>query len=278
MATSPTAATTGANQGTVPTVPLAVQNAMADQINKAIRQARPNSPLADQGESFVRWGRAYNVDPRFLVGIAFAETELGTTGGAASIHNPFGLGPGFRYPSWDAAIRFAASNIAGRLYYGRGAYTVEDISHIWAPIGAANDPNNTNVNHVPNIVAAINRMFDAGYTPTSDVRVLAQTNGSFLDSIPGASAVTGAIDATTSGLSTIANVLKFLADPQLWLRIGEMIIGIIGMVLGALFAVRGQGSSAKPIGMLIIMFGFGWLWAGIKNINPVTLVKDVIGG
>ena len=86
-----------------------------------------------------------------LVAIAGAETAFGTYGPSQGIHNPFGLGPGMNFATWAEAIRYAASNLAGPLYLGRGHTTIPSIAGVWAPVGAANDPGNLNNHWTQNV-------------------------------------------------------------------------------------------------------------------------------
>ena len=116
--------------------------ATAATINQYLAAKR--SPLAGHGAVFIREAAAVGIDPRFLVAITGAETSFGTSGNAAGIHNPFGLGPGIRYPTWDAAIRAAAQNLGGPKYKGAGLFTIAQIQGTWAPGGATNDPTNLN--------------------------------------------------------------------------------------------------------------------------------------
>jgi hypothetical protein len=104
------------------------------------------SPLEGLGTAFVDSGRRHHVDPRFLVAIAVQEARLGTYKPTAAIFNTFGLGPGLVFPSWEANIEQAASNLARRPdarphagNYG-GANTIRTIGNIWAPLKAENDP------------------------------------------------------------------------------------------------------------------------------------------
>jgi cell wall-associated NlpC family hydrolase/DNA-binding protein YbaB len=109
------------------------------------------SPLAGAGAAFVASAGQVGLDPRMLVAISGAETSFGTYGPSQLIHNPFGMGPGRVYPSWEEAIAAAAGNLAGPLYLGAGKVTIGQISGTWAPLGAVNDPNNLNANWTRNV-------------------------------------------------------------------------------------------------------------------------------
>ena len=113
--------------------------------------AGKGSPLAGHGAAFVYQGTAVGLDPRLLVAISGAETSFGTYGPSQGIHNPFGMGPGIVYPSWDDAIAAAARNLGGSLYKGAGLVTIAQIQRRWAPNGAANDPTNLNSNWYKNV-------------------------------------------------------------------------------------------------------------------------------
>jgi cell wall-associated NlpC family hydrolase len=109
------------------------------------------SPLAGRGAVFVYQGIAVGLDPRLLVAISGAETSFGTYGPSQGIHNPFGMGPGIVYPTWDDAIAAAARNLGGSLYKGSGLVTIFQIQGRWAPLGATNDPAQLNSNWYRNV-------------------------------------------------------------------------------------------------------------------------------
>jgi len=109
------------------------------------------SPLTGLGAVFVADAESVGVDPRLLVAISGAETSFGTYGPAQAIHNPFGLGPNLRFPSWSAAIAAAGGTLGGNLYRGAGLVTIPEIQSRWAPLGVANDPLNLNNNWQANV-------------------------------------------------------------------------------------------------------------------------------
>jgi hypothetical protein len=100
-------------------------------------------PLADEAGSFVAAGQAAGLDPRALVAIAAHETLLETYPPAQLIHNPFGLGPGWRFRSERDAILTAARTLRDG-YLSQGLTLISTIGAKWAPLGAANDPEGLN--------------------------------------------------------------------------------------------------------------------------------------
>ncbi|HMO01064.1 MAG TPA: hypothetical protein PKD59_16755 [Miltoncostaeaceae bacterium] len=107
--------------------------------------ADAGSPMAGEGATIVTEAAAAGIDPRAIVAIAAHETMLETYGPAQAIHNPFGLGPGIRFPSERAAIVRAVSTLAG-WYLPEGRTTLATIGAKWAPVGASNDPGGLNAN------------------------------------------------------------------------------------------------------------------------------------
>lgn len=130
---------------TIPTVDADLANRLDAYL------AAKGSPLAGHGAAFVYQATAVGLDPRLLVAISGAETSFGTYGPSQTIHNPFGMGPGIVYPSWDDAIAAAARNLGGSLYRGAGLITIAQIQRRWAPLGAGNDPADLNGNWYGNV-------------------------------------------------------------------------------------------------------------------------------
>ncbi len=139
-------------------------------INRFIRQGEwrisgpqysARSPLAGLGRAFVRVGRRYGVDPRFLVAVATHEGRLGTYKPIQRKHNTFGLGPGRSYPSWEANIEAAARTLArpGGFYAGKN--TIRKIGLTWAPVGADNDPDDLNRHWVGSVTRFYGRLVGA---------------------------------------------------------------------------------------------------------------------
>ena len=123
------------------------------------------SPLTGHGAVFVREAGAVGLDPRLLVAIAGAETAFGAYGPSQAILNPFGMGPGIQYASWEESIGAAARNLAGHLYLGDGRVTIAAIQQRWAPSAAANDPTGLNLNWTVNVSRFYAELGGAGVQP-----------------------------------------------------------------------------------------------------------------
>jgi len=113
--------------------------------------AAHGSPLTGAGATFVAEGRAYGVDPAFLVAISGAETSFGqllyAENGDQCTYNAFNWFFGPTWPqsdfgSWDEAIGRVAGGLAGELYYGAGLYSVGAIAPKYCPDGTDNWINN----------------------------------------------------------------------------------------------------------------------------------------
>jgi cell wall-associated NlpC family hydrolase len=162
--------------------------------------AGKGSPLAGAGAAFVASAGQVGLDPRMLVAISGAETSFGTYGPSQLIHNPFGMGPGRVYGSWEEAIAAAANNLAGPIYLGAGKVTIGQISGTWAPLGAGNDPNNLNSNWTRNVSRYYAEM---GGDPASSV----------FTSSP--SLAPGAVGSPI-GTEVAAQALTYLGQPYVW--------------------------------------------------------------
>jgi len=125
---------------------------LAAMIDAWIARRMPGSPLTGLGDAMVAGASGSGLDPRLLAAIALQETSLGTAGDGPAVHNPFGLGPGLAFPSWDAAIGLAVRTLVAM--HAAGAQTIAGIAVHWAPLGATNDPTGLNANWVGGVSAA----------------------------------------------------------------------------------------------------------------------------
>jgi hypothetical protein len=119
----------------------------ADQIVASLND-HLGGVLAGHGQTFVDAGKKYGVDPKLLAGISIFETGNGTSNMAKEKNNIAGLydSKAKEYRSFSSvadSIEFHARNLRTN-YLDQGLNTIEDIAKQYAPVGAANDPNDTN--------------------------------------------------------------------------------------------------------------------------------------
>jgi Mannosyl-glycoprotein endo-beta-N-acetylglucosaminidase len=105
--------------------------------------------LAGQGAAFEQAGARYGVDPRLLAAIATFESGHGTSRATKMYNNPTGMmdpkNPKqfLKFDSISDGIDATASNLS-RNYLQQGLTTIPQIGAKYSPVGASNDPNNTN--------------------------------------------------------------------------------------------------------------------------------------
>lgn len=242
---------------------------MANMVRvKLLDRILAGTPLAGLGIVFETSGEKYNVNPIFLIAIAKAESDLGRDprANAVALKNPFGLGPGMQFSSFAASIDTAAKSIASY-----NVTTIEGVQRKWAPIGTANDPRNLNSNWTRNVKAFMN----------GDTRITYKDGGI---NPPGADAIADAgeaaagkvEDAISSPLGALVSALKFVTDPALWSRIASAIAGFVVILLGTYLAVKG-GTAGRPVGILLLSTGLVFAIAGVRGVNPVELMKGLVG-
>ena len=151
---------------------LGAQSLNAQQIDGILRAA--GSPAAGSGESFVKWGQKYNIDPAYALAFFAMESSYGTNpawvgnmgngeysnsigniryyGAPSPTRDPqYHDGNGYRaYGSWDEGIHDWFELLTSDPNYN-GLHTVEQIVPIYAP----NTENDT-----ANYVATVNGLVD----------------------------------------------------------------------------------------------------------------------
>ncbi|MEB6550209.1 peptidoglycan DD-metalloendopeptidase family protein [Heyndrickxia sporothermodurans] len=111
-------------------------------------------------ETFIFYGTKHKIDPVLLAAIALLETGRGTSQAVVRDHNPGGLtgtGGSFVFASLEEGIDAMAKNLY-KLYISQGLVTIPDIGNKYSPIGADNDPNNTNQNWIPSVTSIANEL------------------------------------------------------------------------------------------------------------------------
>jgi hypothetical protein len=105
--------------------------------------------LAGNGSAFEAAGQKYGVDPVLLAAIATFESGHGTSRATKMYNNPTGMMDPkhpkqfLKYDSISDGIDATASNLS-RNYLQQGLTTIPQIGAKYSPVGASNDPNNTN--------------------------------------------------------------------------------------------------------------------------------------
>lgn len=117
----------------------APSSAQASSIDAYLRDK--GSPLAGQGEHFVRAGERYGIDPRFLVAISGQESSFGENNYRRN--NAWGWG-GMNFDSYREGIDTVARGLK-RYYVDEGLTSVAEIQKKYCPVGADNDPTGLNV-------------------------------------------------------------------------------------------------------------------------------------
>ncbi len=109
------------------------------------------SPLSGSGQAFYEAGRAYGIDPAFLVAITGAESSFGallyhsgTEYATYNAWNWFYADPRYAsdFASWSDGVIRVAQGLSGTLYYGAGRYGVLDIAPVYCPEGTQDWINN----------------------------------------------------------------------------------------------------------------------------------------
>lgn len=139
-------------------------------LDEYMKSVVPSSPLIGHGIDFATSGQSYNVNPALMVAIGQQESQLGTVGIVRDHpHNYYGLtkpGGGWaEFSSWEEAINNQARYLREE-YLDKGLTTIPQIGSKYAPVGAANDPNNLNSNWVKGVQAK----FDAIITHCPDLK------------------------------------------------------------------------------------------------------------
>ena len=111
--------------------------------------------FAEYGDDIVEIAEEKGIDPVLFGAIALHETAYGTSSGVLDKNNPGGLmNPSTNMQSLQrfSTLREGLEAMAATLYnriIEDGLVTIEQLGEIYAPVGAANDPNNLNQHWIP---------------------------------------------------------------------------------------------------------------------------------
>ncbi|MCW2925874.1 MAG: peptidase [Thermoleophilia bacterium] len=113
--------------------------------------ASKGSPLAGQGAAFLKSGVEHEVDPRFVVAVAGAESYFGIV--TCAPHNGWGWGcpsSPFAFRSWAEGIETVTAGLRED-YIDDGLESVGEIHLRYAPPDATNDPTDLNYGWADNV-------------------------------------------------------------------------------------------------------------------------------
>jgi murein DD-endopeptidase MepM/ murein hydrolase activator NlpD len=128
-------------------------NINAEMFHAAWQQYYIAGVMADKEKVVIEMAKKYGVSPALMAAIIGAESGWGTSAAIRNKNNPSGQMVGSEilyFPSLDAGIEATGKTLFA-LVVQQGLNTVETLGSHYAPVGAANDPNNMNVNWVPTV-------------------------------------------------------------------------------------------------------------------------------
>jgi len=226
--------------------------------------------LAGHEQAFAAAGAQYGVDPKFLEAIAIEETGNGTSNALRTYNNPAGLmdpstpnDTGFQsFSSIDEGINAEAS-LLQRNYLSQGLTTIDQIGAVYAPAGAANDPNGTNGNWGSEVSSIYQELGGTG-------DLLGPANGGGNNFLGGWISKIG--DSLTVGLLfPLVHLLSLIALGIMWLmqavqQIAYTIeVAVSPIFLGFLMVPRLVGTATKFLcsQASITLWGLGWAVADL---------------
>ncbi|TKI65282.1 conjugal transfer protein [Lysinibacillus mangiferihumi] len=110
-----------------------------------------------KGDLFIELAQQNGIDPVLAAAIAFHETGRGTSNAVVNKNNPGGImdpSTGWsrlmHFATLEEGLAYTMANLKRRII-DDGLSTIEDLGAVYAPIGAANDPNGLNAHWVPTV-------------------------------------------------------------------------------------------------------------------------------
>ena len=118
------------------------------------RKSLKGTPMYGEAAAIYDVAMRNGVNPAFVSGLAKAESSYGTAGFARGKYNPYGYGvfkggPNNGYGSYAAATEAMTKGLRGKLYYGAGKRSIQDVMNTYSPPSS----NNTG-QHIQNIINA----------------------------------------------------------------------------------------------------------------------------
>ena len=135
--------------------------------------AAKGSALAGDAQQIDDTAKAYNLDPAIFASLIMEESGWGTNRATAQYNDCTSVmtgagGMDFKsFSSQQAAMQYTANSLCnGSYYFTQGNTTLGSVGAIYAPSGAANDPNGTNGGWASDIATIANTAIPRK-TPTS---------------------------------------------------------------------------------------------------------------
>lgn len=137
--------------------------------------------LKDKGDVIKRIAEEQGIDPVLFAAIAFHETAWGSSNAVMTKNNPGGLmynGGGLMvFPTLDDGLASMGRTLHNRIVKD-GKNTIEKLGSVYAPVGADNDPQNSNQNWVPTTTAIVGKL--GGLTKNCDSAAGGKSEASFI--------------------------------------------------------------------------------------------------
>ncbi|WP_174615272.1 peptidoglycan DD-metalloendopeptidase family protein [Virgibacillus ihumii] len=121
--------------------------------NSIFQNKKRSGALKGYGDEIVKLSKKRGIDPVLFAAIAMHETAWGESHAVKAYNNPGGLmnpnGSGLlQFDTMQEGLESMALTLHNRIIVD-GLVTIEQLGSVYAPIGAANDPNNLNAHWVP---------------------------------------------------------------------------------------------------------------------------------
>lgn len=120
--------------------------------------------LSSKADKFKRVANDLGIDPVLMAAISFLESTWGSSSAAVNKNNIGGLmDPATNwstvkvFPTLDEGIEAMGRTLKNRILVD-GLTTIEKLGNTYAPIGAANDPNNLNINWIPTVSDIVSQL------------------------------------------------------------------------------------------------------------------------
>lgn len=132
------------------------------KIDEVFESNAKGGGLEGKGDYIIKSAKKHKIDPQIFMAIIINETGYGQAEAVKTHNNVAGMmgsGDLFKFDSIEEGIDAAAKNLYD-LYFSEGLNTPEKIGKKYAPVGAANDPDDLNSNWIPGVKKTIKQLND----------------------------------------------------------------------------------------------------------------------